>query len=501
MTLRSVYLLTVFLTAVVQSERLGAQRPYELVIVSEPHVHRIALRLTRSGVSVEESHRRFFRSFVNHFDVDRDGRLSMVESSHLPTPFGVRSWASGRVVSAVASPPASADADANGFLSNAELAEYYDPLRSVCITAWGRSPAGEPLDARLTGWLEQDVGEALREKLFLLDRNGDGLVSPGELVPDCRYPGTTASSMVLPESRSPVWMIPPSSRRNMWIEALFVRLDADQDSELSPDEFTPVDKGFDALDCNHNGSVASAEFKTWFLDPPDEWIDVNVMPDATRFRRSSMPKESPSSSALSVKVSGVHHTRFHSGGSTVDATRRKVDAIADDWNQIMGGRERVSVERSDQVTNATEMVRVAMLMDVDRDGYLSREEVERWRKWMLESVVEPIVISVMDFQDNRFTQFDENHDGSLSRIEVSRLVGVSAKHPPRARQLRVCISLGRPSQLLDRGSDLANTVPAWFTPMDRNHDGVVDRDEFPGSDQQFARFDQDGDGRLRADEF
>jgi Ca2+-binding EF-hand superfamily protein len=92
-------------------------------------------------------------------------------------------------------------------------------------------------------------------------------------------------------------------------------------------------------------------------------------------------------------------------------------------------------------------------------------------------------------------EFDRNSDGSLSLDEI------------RA-PLRVTIGLG-PTAHRDLAGVRASTRksvippvtgPEWFVRMDRNKDNDLTRDEFPGTDDQFATIDADRDELISAEE-
>jgi hypothetical protein len=95
----------------------------------------------------------------------------------------------------------------------------------------------------------------------------------------------------------------------------------------------------------------------------------------------------------------------------------------------------------------------------------------------------------------RLARFDTNHDGSLSADETQA-------------PIRVCFGLGPMVHRELAGIRSVHRAPAtppvsgpeWFVRMDRNKDNDLTRDEFPGTDEQFAAIDGDGDELISADE-
>lgn len=95
----------------------------------------------------------------------------------------------------------------------------------------------------------------------------------------------------------------------------------------------------------------------------------------------------------------------------------------------------------------------------------------------------------------RLRAFDRNQDGRLTVEE-------------NPSPLRVCFGLGPlvHNELADirsvnRPAKGATTAgPEWFVRMDRNRDNDLTRNEFPGTDEQFAAMDADNDALISVDE-
>ncbi len=73
--------------------------------------------------------------------------------------------------------------------------------------------------------------------------------------------------------------------------------------------------------------------------------------------------------------------------------------------------------------------------------------------------------------DQKFTRMDQDQDGYISQSETP-------KRPPKHRQ---------------KGKN-------FIRDFDKNNDGKVSQDEFPGPDEHFTKFDEDQDGYLSEDE-
>jgi Ca2+-binding EF-hand superfamily protein len=110
------------------------------------------------------------------------------------------------------------------------------------------------------------------------------------------------------------------------------------------------------------------------------------------------------------------------------------------------------------------------LLDTDRDNRLSPRELKNaWKA---------------------LAPWDTDGDGCISRTEVPR-------------QFQLTLAQGRPvtngrfAEPANRGGITVNKArsgPLWFRKMDRNADGLLSRNEFLGSDEDFDKIDTDHDG-------
>lgn len=91
-------------------------------------------------------------------------------------------------------------------------------------------------------------------------------------------------------------------------------------------------------------------------------------------------------------------------------------------------------------------------------------------------------------------QFDVNGDGQILKEELRPTIRVSFGLGSSVHQALAGVRKVHPA-----GS---RTIagPDWFVRMDRNQDRDLSREEFPGTDEQFAQLDDDGDKLISAEE-
>lgn len=155
------------------------------------------------------------------------------------------------------------------------------------------------------------------------------------------------------------------------------------------------------------------------------------------------------------------------------------------------------------------------LVDVDQDGELSTEEVERVWRWLSirqgarvltlwsssASVWFPVIdrdgdlrITPLEMRDSveLVGRLDSNGDQLVSVMEAPLMARLEVK---RSDQRLQALAASLPN--LSR-SDGTGTI--WFDAMDINADGLVGWSEFLGSRDDFLQFDSDADGFIAIEE-
>ncbi len=171
------------------------------------------------------------------------------------------------------------------------------------------------------------------------------------------------------------------------------------------------------------------------------------------------------------------------------------------------------------------------VMDRDGDGKVTERElnafIDQVSELQTRAKASCVVLTYGDQGNGLFDLLDTNHDGRLTVREMRQAVKLldtldrdghgylSRSDIPKS--YRVSLALGglggaplppRLAQMFGaRGGrptvtpiERSTAGPLWFRKMDRNGDGDVSRREFPGTDEEFAAIDTDGDGLISAAE-
>lgn len=167
-------------------------------------------------------------------------------------------------------------------------------------------------------------------------------------------------------------------------------------------------------------------------------------------------------------------------------------------------------------------------VDINRDGMITRDELFSYVDRDLVATSSRIEVSVRQDGKTLFSLLDTNQDRRLSRREILNGVSVLSQYDINGdgrfsetelgTEYILNFGLGRSElirsntgRMMMSGPDMSRSDailpgvaglsgPEWFRRMDRNQDGDVSLREFPGTPEQFAEIDSDGDGLISAEE-
>ena len=446
----------------------------DLVLLGGPVPQRVELRVEIDGTSVPAVWDETFAKLHTFHDRDASGSLDKAEAARLPSAFALRQVLWGQFAPAAGDPPALSDldADGNGTVAPAELADYYrrHGLGGVLVGV-GTPPATDrltdallkQLDADRDGRVAEPEWKAAADVLRSLDANDDELIGPGELVEFAAYPGATGATLLSapdPAAKSdvalaalPLVVLPLRTADTHWAAALAARTGA-----------------------------------------------------GAKELRSAAP-----AAAWAVRFGAETRRLAHAAGSTRFELRTDPGLLAD---QTAAARKRAVAQFAeydgdgDGALSAAELAApkglpfraVAAAADRDADGRLTAAEHAAWLDLVGQVAKGHVLLTVLDHGRGLFEALDADRDGALSARELRTAwarVGSGFGRAKLPRHLLATVSQGRPRELPGKP---ARTGPAWFLAADRNGDGDVSRREFLGPAAAFGRLDADRDGLIDAAE-
>jgi hypothetical protein len=313
---------------------------------------------------------------------------------------------------------------------------------------------------------------------------------------------------------------------------VFHVLDGDRDGKLSTDERQRAAQSFGECDLNRNDLVEYAELAEAANDPrrrqparPGRGPLLVLLPDESQapaaYRRlaaSYSDSESATMSATVPRFDANSDGRFDADElaalrSAEPDVRLTVAFRADDPSRSRLTCAAASPRFTDAVTDGKisgttvtlplggALVEFSAVQDGASDQMSDQVSLGAVDDgYPLLPVVDPnedgrFTIRELRGLPERLGAFDRNGDERVTGDEV----------PPT---LRVCFGLGPQVHRELAGLRRVRSEPAtppvagpeWFVRMDRNDDGDLARGEFPGTDEQFADLDADGDGLVAAEE-
>ncbi len=311
----------------------------------------------------------------------------------------------------------------------------------------------------------------------------------------------------------------------------FVVLDRDRDGILSPAEIQAAVRSFQDCDLNRDNIVQFTEIARAAYDVRDTTLAqpahlITHLPDAstsaTAFDRLAAARSSQNRSAALKRFDRNGNGRFDAD-ELAELRRSPADiALTIAFNSKQPEKSRLAVtavaaEFAAAVEHATAdhlgitlaIAGVAVNFQAVQAGHADGAGEQVIDQVSLGAVSDgyPLLPDLDPNDDGRLTlrelrgvpgrltRFDRNHDGSLSVDETQA-------------PIRVCFGLGpivhrelAGIRSMHRAPTTTPTSgPEWFVRMDRNKDNDLTRDEFPGTDEQFAAIDADSDELISAEE-
>ncbi|MFO1040484.1 MAG: hypothetical protein U0941_01795 [Planctomycetaceae bacterium] len=423
--------------------------------------HEVGVSVEIDGLSFDEYWTRTIDAVFNFADANADGTLSDDEVKLVPSARAVR-----LALGSGFTPPVDAirslsdvGVDSSKACSKADLQAYYRRHGAACLTiSYGKLPHTSAITARIVKALDVDRDGKVSEGEFgkaestlrRVDGNDDELIGVGELVADGTYPGNWATNAF--RSNAQVDLSPVGDR-----SLILRRIPSTVGVPGGTVETTGVDRTVWALEVS--GQVEAVPLimntKARLLGWPVH-ATLNELFD--EFSRS-------------VAKPGAETTAENS-----EATGRRRGRVSREW--------------------------LIALVDRDRNGQSSEEEVRQWLEVQRRIVRGQVLVSLY-YGGGLFEMLDSNHDAGLSVRELrnawAALKGASCTSGDFLELGKIpsvvflVASQGYPSNLV---KEFPSGRPEWFRQMDRNFDGDVSRREFTGSSEVFNRLDGDRDGMV-----
>ena len=443
----------------------------DLAIGTEPAFRlRISLAAENEtwGEHFQRLQNRYYELLFQRLDADDDNRLSEAEAKRAPAPLLRLGARPGETH--VAFNFRVLDDDGDGQVTRSELKTFYEDYATGAIGfGRARSPGGagrttalfERLDADGDAFLSQDEIRAA-EHLWKFDRDGDGQLS----LPGLQIPVAVSGS------------------------GEFI-------AKTPPYAFKPL------KDLTVKPSIAGPDA------PPAE--------KQFKFRLSkSEPSQLVFEETEGARVDGGRIVTRKDDLLIVMSTEPRTLRILEQTSEVLR-REVASLAGEKEITDETAFPGFlrghADLIDSGADGKLTREELESYLADLLPARIAAesgrLMIRTSPLVTGLFAYLDRNHDGLLSKAELSQLETafkeldadrdqkLSQAEIPWIVRIEIAMETPPPPYL---SADQRNAGPPWFYRLDKNQDGTLTPAEFPGRPELFERLDRDGNQIISLEE-
>ena len=156
-------------------------------------------------------------------------------------------------------------------------------------------------------------------------------------------------------------------------------------------------------------------------------------------------------------------------------------------------------------------------IDRDADGKITRKEYDAFFAFQKDFTSLPLSLVYSAQTPSLFQVLDSNGDGRLSVRELRDAWAKLSALEPGAKEYvtraalvpQGAIRFGRTNEVfafnqgpnyLQPSNRQSNRGPLWFRKFDKNGDGELSRNEFPGTQEEFDRIDTNHDGYISVEE-
>lgn len=452
----------------------------DFVIGTEP-TYRLRISLTAEGAKWSEHFQavqtRYYDLLFDRLDADDDGKLTPAEAKRTPAPvFSLDNTQTGNLNEThVAFNFLVLDDDSDGSVSRQELQEYYAgySLGAIGFGKWNLSGASDGRTTPLLQHVDQnqdgdlDAAEiAAIAKLWNFDRNGDELLSQGELQPATVSVSDTGEFVAGP-STTPVHAVGNIDVRPKRVEGdapspdLHLKYRPSTGKRSQFDLVTPT--ASESMQIKGNRVVITqGELRLEFLVVPPSLRVLEQTRDVLHREVASLPGEKKITDEESFPVFLRDHASLIDGNADGQLTDAELESYLAELLPARLAAESVRVAFRSSSTVAG----LFGYLDQDQDSQLSHQEVARLT--------------------NAISELDKNADQKLSASEIPVVVRILMER-----------ETAPPPYLI---AEQRNAGPPWFYRLDRNQDETLSPAEFPGTIDLFDQLDQDHDQILTLEE-
>lgn len=501
-----------------------------IVALGETGPVMIELEIRVSGKTLRERWLELFDQLDDLLDVDGNGRVSMTEFQRLMgDPQNQDNGGQAR--------RRDPDLNGDGAIGRRELFEemFARDLGPFGMSEVSATPgeANSLAVARIFRELDSDqnglvTADDLRqgyERLRQFDLDQDETISIGELQPNVnmQQPRPMRATRGTQRSR---FLALANQQATEIAQQILVRYDSSRpnssggtefgrDGRLSATEISGMRAAqFQAFDANRDGQLDPAELADYVRRAPADvailvrfsnGIAAPGISAQTWLDRISIPSSGGSSLRMILDEANLILSATPPGRPPAEFSEslfRRLDLDANDY-----------LEGAEARSGGVDFLPPFDVLDSDKDD---RVYLAEWQAAVVPRLIArslPFRIEIREEGRQLFELIDSSRDGRLTRrefLDAARSLGDWDRDNDQALADRELPDVWRATGRFGLTEFLAggmlpgemarsrpgDSIPSWFTAMDRNSDGDISAREFPGSVIRFRALDRDGDGLI-----
>ncbi|MBX3449064.1 MAG: hypothetical protein KF777_05850 [Planctomycetaceae bacterium] len=501
-----------------------------IVALGETGPVMIEIEIRVSGKTLRERWLDLFDQLDDLLDADRNGRVSVTEFQRLlgdPQNQDNGNQARRR----------DPDLNGDGAIGRRELFEEIlaRDLGPFSMSEVSATPgeANSLAVARIFRELDSDqnglvTADDLRqgyERLRQFDLDQDETISIAELQPsvNMQQPRPMRAARGTPRSR---FLALANQQATEIAQQILVRYDSSRpnssggtefgrDGRLSATEISGMRAAqFQAFDANRDGQLDPGELADYVRRAPADVAILVRFANATaaasisaqtRLDRIAIPSSGGSSLRMILDEANLILSAAPPGRPAEEFSEslfRRLDLDANDY-----------LEAAEARSGGVDILPPFDVLDADKDD---RVYLTEWQAVIVPRILArslPFRLEIREEGRQLFELIDSSRDGRLTRrefLDAARSLGDWDRDNDQAladRELpdvwratgRFGLADFQSAEMLPAGfarNTTGESVPGWFTAMDRNSDGDISAREFPGSVIRFLALDRDGDGLI-----